>query len=495
MLTYTQEEKNNARRSALSHAVKILTSDRNKACCVGERYVRDIYQSFLDDRESKCCIEAEKIPQSYIREWERLHFACRGNKRPEDLIVCYLAGPEPQNDFNELIGLGVLPQNIWAFEYDKGVFEHALSQCSGNGMKQPKLVGMSIEGFLQATPRKFDIVYFDFCSSFLSHQNSLRCVANLFRYHRLSSPGALITNFCLPDMGDRDEFKEYCDAISTYFFSKGNEAREYEIKDGLISNTEYIEFANEVSQDVIEYYSEFITSVISNIGSIAVPAVRMANSSAILKNFIDEDVLKKMKTTDMRVNDLGFDGLTRALLLSGTNQKLNLLSKNLMGSPVLQRGVLDSLVVYHLIRTRKIALTARFDEALASFEFGEVLYQFLDKPSIDLIIDYALRQLSYPMHYSPEPSRRLSYTAKTKLMMLDVSFFDECRYIYDWLPASNQISVMTKDVGLQYVLRFALDGLVKRRMQYDGEYFFSGSVISSNSKRFPSVPLPKRETI
>lgn len=37
-------------------------------------------------------------------------------KRAEELSVCYLAGPEPINDFKEFTEMGVLPENIWAFE-------------------------------------------------------------------------------------------------------------------------------------------------------------------------------------------------------------------------------------------------------------------------------------------------------------------------------------------------------------------------------------------
>lgn len=40
---------------------------------------------------------------------------CRG---PGELTVVYLAVPEPANDLEILIVLGVQPENIWAFELD-----------------------------------------------------------------------------------------------------------------------------------------------------------------------------------------------------------------------------------------------------------------------------------------------------------------------------------------------------------------------------------------
>lgn len=50
-----------------------------------------------------------------------------GTKKPEDLVVCYLSGPEPNNDFQELINLGILPHNIWAFESDNQVYKKAIA--------------------------------------------------------------------------------------------------------------------------------------------------------------------------------------------------------------------------------------------------------------------------------------------------------------------------------------------------------------------------------
>lgn len=97
-------------------------------------------------------------------------------KKPEELTVCYLSGPEPSNDFKELTNLGILPQNIWAFESDTQAYKQALADFEQGEYPQPRILKQNIETFFQQTPKKFDIVYIDACGSVPSVQHSLRCV-------------------------------------------------------------------------------------------------------------------------------------------------------------------------------------------------------------------------------------------------------------------------------------------------------------------------------
>ena len=106
----------------------MLTVKREDACCVKRNYVRSIYDYFsLSEDESKNRTEALKIEPFYITNWEKLHDTYVGVKRPEDLTVCYLCGPEPDNDFKEFMNLGVLPHNIWGFEVNSQNYNKAIS--------------------------------------------------------------------------------------------------------------------------------------------------------------------------------------------------------------------------------------------------------------------------------------------------------------------------------------------------------------------------------
>lgn len=193
--TYRQETKNRVRHMVIKTAVEILTVKRSEAFCVRNSYVRDLYDHFLSELKSHERNEVLKIDRTYIREWERMHSNLIGNKHPDELSVCYLSGPEPENDFQELVDMGVLPQNIWAFENEKNTYLQALDSVNENSFMQPKIVRSSIEQFFENTPKKFDIVYIDACATLISNKHALRCVGSLFQNHRLDSPGVLITNF------------------------------------------------------------------------------------------------------------------------------------------------------------------------------------------------------------------------------------------------------------------------------------------------------------
>ena len=80
-------------------------------------------------------------------------------------------------------------------------------------------------------------------------------------------------------------------------------------------------------------------------------------------------------------------------------------------------------------------------------------------------------------------------------MYTDVIPFDECRYIFDWIPFSPHMEKAFSDISRQYIFRFALDGLVKQRLSYSTDYFFSGSVISDSIPGFSRMRFPEREEV
>jgi len=113
---YDQPEKLKAREAALRHAVQSLTRNRESACCVPREYVRAVKRELIRRGTSYDGFYAEQLPREYIKSWEAFHRSHIGVRRASELTVCYLAGPNPLNDFRVLTRLGVLPHNIWAFE-------------------------------------------------------------------------------------------------------------------------------------------------------------------------------------------------------------------------------------------------------------------------------------------------------------------------------------------------------------------------------------------
>lgn len=158
---YNQYTKRNVRHKAIFSTVELLTSKRGQSCCVERNYVRRLYDYFtLSEDVSQNKAEAQKIDVSYITNWEKLHDSFVERKRPEDLMICFLSGPEPDNDFQELINLGILPQNIWGFESNNQAYKKAIATYDQGEYPQPRILKQNIETFFQQTPKKFDIVYY-----------------------------------------------------------------------------------------------------------------------------------------------------------------------------------------------------------------------------------------------------------------------------------------------------------------------------------------------
>ena len=496
MDTYTQEPKNKVRHLAIKTAIDYLTTNRSNACCVRRSYVRDLYDFFLDMEESHEQTEVKKIDLNYIRAWEQMHAEKIGVKSPAELSVCYLSGPEPENDFNELVSFGVLPQNIWAFENQQNTYLKALQSIDTTNYMQPKIIKASIENFFESTPKKFDIVYIDACAPLISDQHALRCISSLFKYHRLESPGVLISNFADVDQSNPQLQVEFEDIIARYFYIKENSSASLvESRDNISLTGNYENYTKQVKKNFETYYGNFITAMICNSASISVPLLRFCHSP-FLKHISTTTPLKNKCYDFIDVNTIKNNTLLKFFAMNNMlHQKranfagiarCNRLASELGGSLYSNEPteLLSCLQKLYDIRNLELDIQSSLNDALAFFDNGHNMYQFLDKPNKMLFFDSVINQLSYPMHYSTENTMRLTYKAKQTRMFTDLIVFDECRYIYDWLPAIHQIPNAFSNPSWQYTFRFALDGLVKQRMNYNNEFFFQGSVVNKNEPLF-----------
>lgn len=503
-LSYKQETKNFVRHTIIRNAVEQLTINRSTACCVRNSYVRDLFDYFTHQNESHEQAEALKIDTAYIREWERIHSNLIGSKRPDELSVCYLSGPEPENDFNEFISMGVLPQNIWAFESERNTYLQALKAVDGSTYLQPKIIKSSIERFFENTPKKFDIVYIDACASLISDQHALRCVASLFQNQRLNSPGVLITNFAFLDASNSIEKNQYIDLLSRFSIIRDNRNSALLADAGSIRfNVKQDELYLQTEKNLEDAYGDFITAMVCDAASITIPSLRFCNSNFLQAlsttnpipgtvysfsdiNTIKDNTFYKYAASNAFLEQqvAGYAGIDRikklCAELSGKSQHFDLLS---------------SLQKLHEIKNGNNAVPEDIIKVVEFFDSDSVLYQFLDKPNRVLFIDSAINQLSYPMHYVCDKANRLTYVAKEKRMFTDLMVFDECRYIYDWIPATHQIIKSFSNPSWQYTFRFGLDGLIKQRINYNNEFFFQGSVVSKTVPTFEAKQLPKRTRI
>lgn len=499
--TYQQEIKNQVRHTTIKRAVELLTTERQSSCCVRRSYVRDLYEYFSNQEESHEQIEAQKIDLGYLREWESMHADYAGTKRVSELSVCYLAGPEPENDFNEFISLGVLPQNIWAFECERNTYLQALHSIDSTNYRQPKLIKSSIERFFENTPKRFDIVYIDACAPIVSNQHALRCVSSMFKHHRLNSPGILISNFAEITVSNCLEFEEFVDIIARYFYIKStanctliDNMGKIRFKEGFVAKRETVQ------KNFDQYYGNFITAMICNSGSITIPTLRFANS-----NYIDQlSTIKPVMNHQYDFSEVNTIKNNTLYKYFATNQFLCEKNTDFKGTARLAKlakelsasdGGFDLLSSFRKLYDIRISgnnLCPDLESVMNFFDSGNRMYQFLDKPNRVLFFDSVINQFAYPMHYNCDNIMRLSYVAKQTRMFTDLIVFDECRYIYDWLPAIHQISSAFANPSWQYTFRFALDGLVKQRINSNNEFFFQGSVVGKSVKGFEAKELPNR---
>lgn len=501
--TYRQPAKNEVRYRALSHAVKILTSHRGLAACVRSSYVSDLRHYFINaDPDDPCAREAGRITPQGLSEWRRLWDACLGSKRAEDLVVCYLAGPEPTNDLEVLISLGVLPSNIWAFEADRNCYSSAVGDLENAPWDAPRLVKMKAESFFASAPITFDIVYLDSCSSLISKANALRLVSDLFRHQRLKSPGVLITNFCEPDFSDESVKRSYIDLIAQKNLVDSFAASIIPdcLDDGMILQN-LKDLRENAANDVDGAYSTLITDVVSCVPTTVVPAMRVANTGVkdlyAMRDCPNVDAARQGGSLAecRKGSTLSFLSADKWLPAGASDCAAELrktLIGELGGAIPSSTKPLESLEFVYSICSGGVLPNGISTEALDPLLCG---FEFLDGLKMNLGVDLAFAQLARPMFPSLGSAKRFSYRAKSKKMYTDVVPFDECRYIFDWIPFSPHMGTAFRDIDRQYIFRFALDGLIKQRLGHSTDYFFSGSVVSGSIQGFARMQFPEREEV
>lgn len=493
--TYQQEVKMLARHKALKNAVYFLTNRRDELCCVERDYVRNLHDHFMYLDESSQQEEVKKVDSSYLTQWEQFHDSCIGYKKPADLTVCYLCGPEPKNDFDELISLGVLPQNIWAFEIDDSTYRKALSTYEIGSFPQPKIIKGSIEKFFEQSPKNFDLVYIDACGSIPSSQHALRTISTLCKYCRLISPGIIITNFAQPDITNAKILNQYTKMIAIYSFFKLYPNEKIDIKDNIIVAKGFPELLDKIKLDFSKSYGDFISSILRDIGSIIIPLQRFLDTNY----FQQIDDYQSNGTID--INSIHDNSICKYILFLHELQKKNILdekSRALLKEISIFNGnenrLFKSFEFFYKLKNPFQYKNKQLEQFYDFFEKNNT-YQFLDKPTSNLFLDLFINQNSYPLHYIAHKILRVEYVAKNTKMYVDIIPFDDCRYIYEWLPAFHQLSSAFSNPSWQYVFRFAVDGLVKSRFLYNNEFFFQGSVVSNSVNKFKPKEIFDRRSI
>ena len=280
---YDQETKRECRRMVIEHGVKCLTTERKTSACVQRDHVKWVWQQLHETGEAQRFFSSEEREEisKDITGWERFHDSQIQERKPSDLRVCYLGGDNPINDLEVLVKNGVLCQNVWAIEKDDKTLEKAWKAINCSDLRNVRLFKGDILTFLKDFEGQFDIIYYDACGSLPADiQKTLKVIGYVFLYDKLSSPGALITNFLFPP---RQPEKPEDDANAQAFDEERNNINlltrkylTYRLVNTLRDDNypEYNEkFLNERTDE--ENYSDYVTYQVIDSAYLFVPALRM----------------------------------------------------------------------------------------------------------------------------------------------------------------------------------------------------------------------------
>lgn len=547
---YTEPTKIAARTQALSHAVELLTTRRGDAAIVPADYVERVKARLLaseilgDKFAGKQCNDVD------INSWKTFRKNSLGELKPDELTVAYLAGPQPSNDLQTLIELGLRAENIWAFEVNAEAISNGLEDLEKLGLRGVKFIPVSIDEYIVGTPRRFDIIYIDACGPLPSDgQKTTRLLVDIFKHGALAPLGVLVTNFSKPDVSKSHTLDSYAFLVAAYLFSKGfMEGENGHMVEGppvhgfLLTNTEEPDecFLTAVKNDFEEHYGAFITRHILDIASIIAPTVRLTSSklyqvlfdadikkatergrrfarfkSGIFDASLDEEesnenfsspsdddiemdgdaiidpdmfsLIWTMAACGLYEVDINFDVPNNAV------KKFARRWKNQLAG--VQRGVIppeDLIAAFYAWRNDPTLWSPAMKEII-NFPYRDIMPFLCDVPTHEIGFYPAFAQLAYPAHGNIRETKRFRYVAegKTTPMFMDVIAFDECRYVYDWLSAIHLVADDWFDLSSQLTFRFALDAIVKDRRWFGDDFLYGCHVVGINND-FPASEIEQR---
>lgn len=139
MTEYQEKEKKIARQACLKKAILSLTQNRHNSTLARRSYVSDVKNYLIKEGNKYDKEIASELTQESTKRWEEFYDSIVQTRSAKDLKVAYLAGPNPENDLEELVNLGILPENVWAFESDNNTYNRAVLSTLQSQFHKDKL--------------------------------------------------------------------------------------------------------------------------------------------------------------------------------------------------------------------------------------------------------------------------------------------------------------------------------------------------------------------
>jgi hypothetical protein len=491
--TYKIPIKDTTRELVWEHAIDSLTTSRELSRVLNKYYIKKLWEYAFDDYLIKYNI-VENYDNLYLHDWLSFSDTIYQNKKPNELKVAFFCGPEPENDVEHLLRLGVRIENIYAFESDKGTFKQAVDSLRDN-YPTLKIYNGKIENFLLSNFIVFDIIYLDFTESIISAFKSL---CTILDKNGLSNLSILAVNTCFPDKNE-----ENIDFLTNYFFYQS--CFEYSVffgkEKGETNEGRFIESANcygydyhktreSIEKNFEEAYSAFQTSFILNYANHIKPFISVLNNSITKKRLfnIERNEMDKLISDFKKKEEIYIQPESYSLFHffnSHNKDSWNTFFSE-KGSEKFSRNDIATLM-YAFLDSQYENYSSLLSDALQSALpkinsnlLGKNRSVFCDIPMIHIWLEQAINQLGYPYHMNSANHKRYSYTSKTRKMCLDIFTFDQCRALYDWLP---MIEYYGDDLSIserQMISRICIDAIGKHSLHILERQYYGSAIVGIN---------------
>ncbi len=539
MNEYQENSKKYVRKKAIKKAIKYLTKKRFNVTIASKSYLRDA-KNFLIENDNNHQIVNE-LSDETIRRWEKFYSSIVNKKKASELKIAYLCGPSPITDLKVMIDNGILPENVWAFELDSSSYDKAIMSALSSKYKYLKIVKGDMSSFFEYNPIKFDIIYFDACAPLPSPTSkTLKSTVSILKNHKLNSPGILITNFSLPsEEQDEHTRKSISKVVSEYLYPKAfleaNKKNNYWSETHSEDFIEEKEWDKEVYNNLENYYGQYITRFIDDISSLIIPYQKFFQNKRFLKifynNIFDQKSMDKLNneleeklhnfTSSDDIDDYeNYDDIydiekgyifSEPYLYSCLHALINI--EKLDNKNKFYKSFISELSIlknkdsfFNAIKFMYFILNVNSKEIHQKFYSKSLLnisnnwepfnrHYLCDVFLFHQIQELLIRQFCVTYHLNVEKTLRWTYKSKETQMFTDLLIFDECRYLYDWIPTLDMIETNLNNIEMDLSLRLILDSLSKHSLRCNMDYFFGTSSIGIGNKKFNEKRFKIREKV
>jgi len=493
MNIYKNPIKDISRELIWEHAIDSLTTSRELSRVLNKYYIKKLWKYAFDDNIVKHSV-VKSYDNLYLQDWLSFSDTIYQNKKADELKVAFFCGPEPENDVQHLLRLGVRIENIYAFESDKDIFKQAIASLRNN-YPTLKIYSGKIENFLLSNFVTFDVIYLDFTGSIFSTFKTLCAVLDV---NGLSNLSILAVNTCFPEKDIENIefltnyfFYQSCFEYPVFFGRKKNETYEGRfIESANCYGYDYEKTKKLIEENFEEAYSAFQTSFILNYSSHIKPFTSVLNNPTTRKRLFNTQKaeINKLISNFISKEDIYFESERYSLfhfLRSQSNENWRKFFSE-KGSEGFSRKDATTLMYAFLdsqYENYSNLLSGALKSALPKINpnipdrCGGL---FCDIPMIHIWQEQAVNQLGYPYHQNSANHKRYSYTAKTRKMCLDIFTLDQCRALYDWLPMIEYYGDDLSILERQMISRICMDAIGKHSIHILERQYYGSAIVGVN---------------